>query len=113
MSDIKTTQAPVSSKAPALSKPVPKAAQKAPAKKAVKKAPAKTARTKAEAKVKKAILTNKCLCGCGKLVKNSFAQGHDARLKGMLLRGEVKNPSAEQKAFAKSHGVKIGSQKAA
>lgn len=88
------------------------AAAKRPAKKATKKPAAKTARAKTETKVKKAILTNKCLCGCGKLVKNSFAQGHDARLKGMLLRGEVKNPTAEMKAFAKSHGVKIGSQKA-
>lgn len=87
------------------------AATKQPAKKTAKKAPTKHA--KAEAKVKKQILTNKCLCGCGKLVKNSFAQGHDARLKGQLLRGEIKSPSAEQKAFAKSHGVKIGSAKKA
>lgn len=101
---IRTTQTPVSAtKTPA--------AAKRPAKKATKKAPAKTTRAKAETKVKKQVLTNKCLCGCGKLVKNSFAQGHDARLKGLLLRGEIKNPSAEQKAFAKSHGVKIGSQK--
>lgn len=68
----------------------------------------KTTAKKAVAKVKAAILTNKCLCGCGKMVKYSFAQGHDARLKGMLLRGEVKSPSADQKAFAKDHGVKIG-----
>jgi len=103
---IKTTQSPVTS-APATKAP---AAAKRPAKKAAKKAPA-TKRAKVEKKIAKQVLTNKCLCGCGKLVKNTFAQGHDARLKGMLLRGEVKNPSAEQKAFAKSHGVKIGSQK--
>ena len=107
--DIRTTDRSTVSagvKAPA------KTAPKVPAKKAAKKAPKFVSKkAKVEAKVKKAILTNKCLCGCGKLVKNSFAQGHDARLKGMLLRGEVKNPSAEQKAFAKSHGVKIGSQK--
>lgn len=95
-----------------VSAPKTPAAAKRPAKKATKKAPKFVSkRAKTETKVKKAILTNKCLCGCGKLVKNTFAQGHDARLRGMLLRGEIKNPSAEQKAFAKSHGVKIGSQK--
>lgn len=76
------------------------------------KAVAKVAKT-----VKKAVaqskLVNPCLCGCGEKVKNSFKQGHDARLKGMLLRGEVRNPSAEQKAFAKAHGVKIGANKKA
>ena len=41
-----------------------------------------------------------------------FAPGHDARLRGMLLRGEVKNPSKEQKEFAKSHGVVIGANAA-
>lgn len=29
---------------------------------------------------------NKCGCGCGQMVKNRFAMGHDARLKGQLLR---------------------------
>ena len=53
---------------------------------------------------------NPCLCGCGTRVKNTFAQGHDARLKGMLLRGEVKSPTSEQREFAKAHGVKIGSK---
>lgn len=54
-----------------------------------------------------------CLCGCGEKVRYSFKQGHDARLKGRLLRGEVKNPTTEQRGFAKEHGVKIGSQKKA
>lgn len=27
-----------------------------------------------------------CLCGCGQEVSRRFAQGHEARLKGMLLR---------------------------
>lgn len=70
------------------------------------------AHAKIEAKVK-AQIGNPCLCGCGKRVKNSFAQGHDAKLRGMLLRGEVKSPNAEQKAFARSHGVKIGANKKA
>lgn len=68
------------------------------AKKAAKSAPAKN---------------NLCTCGCGAKVRFNFAQGHDARLKGMLLRGEIKNPTSEQRAFAKEHGVKIGSQKKA
>lgn len=79
----------------------------AAAKKTAKKA-SKSVTAKQVKQVAKAILTNKCLCGCGKAVKYSFAQGHDARLKGMLLRGEVKSPSADQRAFAKDHGVKIG-----
>jgi hypothetical protein len=73
----------------------PKSTKKASAKKATRKAPEKN---------------NSCLCGCGTKVAGTFAQGHDARLKGLLLRGEVKSPNAEQKAFAKHHGVKIGSK---
>lgn len=49
-----------------------------------------------------------CLCGCKTKVSRFFAPGHDARLKGMLQRGEVASPSKEQKEFAKSHGVTIG-----
>lgn len=74
------------------------------------KAPAKKA-TKAPAKAKTAKETFPCLCGCGTRVTRNFAQGHDARLKGMLLRGEVKNPSKEQLAFAKHHGIKVGANK--
>lgn len=66
---------------------------------------------KAVKAVKASIKQNPCLCGCGTKVKRTFAQGHDARLKGLLLRGEVKSPSGEQKAFAKLHGVTIGSQR--
>ena len=54
--------------------------------------------------------TNRCLCGCGALVVGTFKQGHDAKLRGMLLRGEVKSPNAEQKAFAKAHKFTIGSK---
>lgn len=32
---------------------------------------------------------NECRCGCGKMVKGTFAQGHDARAYGMVLRGEL------------------------
>jgi hypothetical protein len=32
---------------------------------------------------------NACLCGCGKKVAGSFAQGHDQRVRGMLQRHEL------------------------
>lgn len=77
----------------------------------------KTKSTKKSTKVSTSARTgptgdNSCMCGCGEKVKNYFAQGHDARLKGMLARGEVKNPTKAQKGFAKMHGVVIGSKKA-
>lgn len=31
-----------------------------------------------------------CLCGCGELVPRMFRQGHDARLKGKIIRAEVR-----------------------
>lgn len=70
------------------------------AKKATKKATTKSAPKR----------ENPCLCGCGEKVQWNFKQGHDARLKGMLQRGEVKNPTADQRGFAKAHGIKIGSK---
>lgn len=66
---------------------------------------------KATKAIKAAIQLNACLCGCGAKVKRTFAQGHDARLRGMLLRGEVAKPSAAQKGFANVHDVAIGSKK--
>lgn len=29
-----------------------------------------------------------CLCGCGKEISKNFVQGHDAKLKSAILRGE-------------------------
>lgn len=29
---------------------------------------------------------NECVCGCGKKVRHLFAQGHDQRVRGMLIR---------------------------
>lgn len=72
-------------------------------KRSSKKASAKKSTAKASTKE-----LRPCLCGCGTKVARFFAPGHDARLRGMLLRGEVKSPSKEQKEFAKSHGVTIG-----
>jgi hypothetical protein len=49
----------------------------------VPSAKAKTERTPREPKK-----LNECRCGCGAMVKGVFAQGHDARLYGQVLRGE-------------------------
>jgi hypothetical protein len=73
-----------------------------------KKAPKSKKTAKAKSAPKR---ENDCLCGCGEKVQWNFKQGHDASLRGKLLRGEIKNPTAEQKGFAKAHGIKIGSQK--
>ena len=35
---------------------------------------------------KDAVELKRCACGCGVVVKNQFAQGHDSRLKSRLLR---------------------------
>ncbi|HLA14772.1 MAG TPA: hypothetical protein VJZ25_07090 [Gemmatimonadaceae bacterium] len=67
------------------------------------------ASAKAQAKVRSALL-NPCLCGCKAKVTGTFKQGHDARLRGMLVRGEVHNPSAAVLAFAKRHGIKRASK---
>jgi hypothetical protein len=81
-------------------------------KRSSKKASAKKASTKSAAKKTSTKELRPCLCGCGTKVSRFFAPGHDARLRGMLLRGEVKSPSKEQKEFAKSHGVTIGANAA-
>lgn len=85
-------------------------------KSATKKAPAKTApKAKPEAKL------NPCGCGCGTMVKNRFAQGHDARLKGQLLKviysmdkkttdAQVKKATARMEAENWTH--KINAKKA-
>lgn len=75
---------------------------------ATKKASAKKAAKKSAKKTDKKL--NSCLCGCGTPCARTFVQGHDSRLKGMLMRGEIRNITKEQREFAKSHGVEIGSQ---
>lgn len=48
-----------------------------------------------------------CCCGCGQLTGREFAQGHDARLKGWLLRlerGEVGLAEVLTEAQAKALG---------
>ena len=57
----------------------------------------------------KKLPTHSCLCGCGTKCYGRFAPGHDARLVGMIKRGEIKSPlSGEVAAFAKTHGIKWG-----
>jgi hypothetical protein len=51
-----------------------------------------------------------CHCGCGKRTSGStFAQGHDQRLRGMLIRGETLKPFALK--FVLSQGVRSEWQK--
>ena len=44
---------------------------------------------------------NECSCGCGAMVKGRFAQGHDAKLKGQLLK-VVYDPTASKMDRAKA-----------
>jgi hypothetical protein len=52
---------------------------------------------------------NQCLCGCGQLCWKNFKQGHDQRVRGMLLRGEL----TESVRRAVSAGVLVGEVKRA
>jgi hypothetical protein len=46
-----------------------------------------------------------CLCGCGSRTKGGvFRPGHDARLRGKLLRKEIRGTSAQRVWFKKAHG---------
>ena len=48
-----------------------------------------------------------CLCTCGKRTKGgTFLPGHDARLRGKLLRGDIRG-TREQWAWFRSHGYKV------
>lgn len=65
-----------------------------PAPKAKEPKTPKTPKTPKEPKVKepktpkapKEKVLNACLCGCGEMVVGTFKQGHDARVKGWLLK---------------------------
>lgn len=70
----------------------------------------KAERTATTKRIRKTVASNHCLCGCGGLTRRSFCPGHDARLVGLLARGEIKSPNAMQRAFAKTHNVVIGSK---
>lgn len=62
--------------------------------------------------------TNECLCGCETLVKNRFAQGHDARVHSWLLKVDDETmalselPAITRRALEAgvlvSHGNKAG-----
>ena len=62
-------------------------AAKAKEKGALDKKSATAAKAK-EPKVKKLKKTHDCLCGCGTETLNIYAPGHDARVKGILLKVE-------------------------
>lgn len=45
-----------------------------------------------------------CLCGCGDRTKGgTFLPGHDARLRGKLIRNEIRGTSAQRSWFKKVH----------
>jgi len=85
--------------------PKRKAPQPAPATTTTQEAKAQTA-TPAKAKAKRAPkekVLRPCLCGCGRQVPRKFAQGHDARYKGILQRAHANcehpdDPTLEQLA---------------
>ena len=46
-----------------------------------------------------------CLCGCGSRTKGgTFLPGRDARLRGKLIRKEIRGTSAQRSWFKKAHG---------
>ena len=61
-------------------------------------------------KATKTIKTDKvhaCMCGCGGKAKHNFVQGHDQRLKGMLLRSyRADGLNAKEKGLVKLLGWK-------
>ena len=44
-----------------------------------------------------------CLCGCGEPVRRTFKQGHDAKLKAKVIRGETLG--LEQETWARNRGL--------
>ena len=44
---------------------------------------------------------NACLCGCGKKVRGYFAQGHDQRMRGFLLRHNAGTATKSELAAVK------------
>lgn len=82
-----------------------KAAEKKPVAAAAAAPGTKTAKVKAEPKPKAVKEKRACRCGCGEQVNGYFAQGHDAKFKGWLLKVErgqmaVKElPVSVQKGF--------------
>jgi hypothetical protein len=46
-----------------------------------------------------------CLCGCGDRTKGgTFLPGHDARLRGKLIRKEIRGTAAPRSWLKKAHG---------
>lgn len=49
-----------------------------------------------------------CRCGCGQEVRNLFAQGHDARYAGTLIRAVRDGETTPAKAIAQARKVSPG-----
>lgn len=48
--------------------------------------------------------TNECLCGCSTKVRGNFAQGHDQRFRGYLLRAAEGTATNDELAAIKAAG---------
>jgi hypothetical protein len=86
---------------PGIGKHTKTAAQTAKANAAERKAKAKTA-----PRVKKEVVLNDCLCGCGTQVKGRFSMGHDARYYGWLraiVNGDEKKLANVPPKFKMGH----------
>lgn len=53
--------------------------------------------------------TRECMCRCGKSTKGRFAMGHDARVKGWILKavraGDLSDLTEEQVAYGRERGL--------
>jgi len=58
--------------------------------------------TKERKQANEARKTNSCLCGCKTKVRGHFAQGHDQRFRGFVLRVEEGKASAAEQAAVKA-----------
>lgn len=99
-----TVSAPVASNNGTSPKSPAKPKAKSPAK-SVKKAAVK-AKPAPKAKVERdPVKESRCMCGCGGWTKSKFVPGHDARLKGILMRAEADGGmNAKQKALVADLG---------
>lgn len=59
--------------------------------------------------VSKADRSRECMCGCGKSTKGRFAMGHDARVKGWILKavraGDLSDLTGEQVAYGRERDI--------
>jgi hypothetical protein len=70
--------------------------------------PTKTTAAPKPRKPTKPTATATCRCGCGQEVRNLFAQGHDARYAGALIRSVRAGETTPAKAIAQARKVSQG-----